>query len=82
MVKSSEVIRQAREAAGLTLDELARKLGQLSGAVLAHYEHEDTQTSLDVVSIVAEACGFDIEVTLTPKTETETPEKQPKKRGA
>lgn len=63
---SPTVIRQAREAAGLSQDALARR-ADTSRPTLSAYEHERKSPTLATTARIIAAAGFDL--TITPRIE-------------
>ena len=64
-VKASLLIRRARNRAGLTQAELARRL-ETKQPVVARWESGARSPAYDTVLRALSACGFDIETVLTP----------------
>jgi transcriptional regulator with XRE-family HTH domain len=63
-----EFIRAARERAGFTQSELARRAGTAQSAI-ARIEQGHTQPSLDTARRIVAAAGFNLGISLTPREE-------------
>ena len=59
----AEMLSQMRAHAGLSQDELAERC-QLTQSTISRYEHDDIIPSVIRFATLAEACGFDVSVTL------------------
>jgi len=59
------VVREARRRAGLTQDELARRVGTTQSAI-ARIERGRTAPSLERLRELVRACGLDLELRLVP----------------
>ncbi len=56
MVTFGKKLREAREAQGLSQQELAKKIGSVH-TVIGRYERDEMKPSVDVVKALAEALG-------------------------
>lgn len=65
-----DLIREARRRAGLTQAELAARAGTSQPAV-ARWESGRTAVSLDDVRRLVRLCGFDLELMLVPRDESD-----------
>jgi transcriptional regulator with XRE-family HTH domain len=65
-----DLIREARRRAGLTQAELAAKAGTSQSGV-ARWESGRTAVSLDDVIRLVRLCGFDLEVMLLPRDDSD-----------
>lgn len=65
-----DLIREARRRAGLTQAELAARAGT-SQPGIARWESGRTAVSLDDVLRVVGLCGFDLELSLVPRDESD-----------
>ena len=65
-----DLIREARRRAGLTQDELASRAGT-SQPGIARWESGRTAVSLDDVLRLVRLCGFDLELMLVPRDESD-----------
>jgi transcriptional regulator with XRE-family HTH domain len=65
-VDAARLIRTARRRAGLTLRELAQR-ASTSHSTLAAYEQGRKTPNVDTLDRILTACGFRIDVTLTPR---------------
>jgi transcriptional regulator with XRE-family HTH domain len=65
-----DLIREARRRAGLTQAELAVRAGTAQPAI-ARWESGRTAVSLDDVLRLVRLCGFDLEVMLVPRDESD-----------
>jgi transcriptional regulator with XRE-family HTH domain len=59
------LVRESRLRARLTQAELAQRVGTTQSAI-ARWERGHSRASLETVRRIAEACGFDLSVRLTP----------------
>jgi transcriptional regulator with XRE-family HTH domain len=64
------IVAAAREQAGLTQGELARRAGTSQSAI-ARLERGQVSPSLATVQRLANAAGFDVRVSLVPRTDTD-----------
>ena len=64
-MKGNHLVREARKRAGLTQAELARRAGTTQ-SVISRLERGATTPSLETISELVRACGFDLGVTLAP----------------
>lgn len=64
---SAATIRLARQRSGLSLRELAAR-ADTSHSALAAYEASRVQPSFEKVRQIVASAGFDLEVTLVPRT--------------
>ena len=60
-----ERIRQAREAAGLSQDQLGQQCGGMTRAAVSQWEANDTRPAADRIRKIAEATGADLTGLLT-----------------
>lgn len=60
---AARLIRRARQRAGLTLRELARR-AHTSHSTLAAYEQGRKTPNVDTLDRILTACGFNVDVTL------------------
>ena len=65
-----DFIREARRRAGLTQAELASRAGTTQSAI-ARWESGRTAVSLDDVRRVVRLCGFDLELMLVPRDDSD-----------
>ena len=65
-----DLIREARRRAGLTQAELAGEAGTAQPAI-ARWESGRTAVSLDDVRRLVRLCGFDLEVMLVPRDDSD-----------
>ena len=65
-----DFIREARRRGGLTQAELASRAGTTQSAI-ARWESGRTAISLDDVRRVVRLCGFDLELTLIPRDDSD-----------
>ena len=65
-----DLIREARRRAGLTQAELAVRAGTAQPAI-ARWESGRTAVSLDDVLRLVRLCGFDLELMLVPRDESD-----------
>ena len=65
-----DLIREARRRAGLTQAELATRAGT-SQPGIARWEAGRTAVSLDDVLRLVRLCGFDLEIMLVPRDESD-----------
>jgi transcriptional regulator with XRE-family HTH domain len=65
-----DLIREARRRAGLTQAELAQRAGT-SQPGIARWESGRTAVSLDDVLRLVQLCGFNLEVMLLPRDESD-----------
>jgi transcriptional regulator with XRE-family HTH domain len=64
----AELLTSARESAGLTQAELARRAGTSQSAI-ARLERGQVSPSLETVRRLARAAGFEVRVSLVPRTD-------------
>lgn len=64
--KALEALAKARKEANLTQEELAEKMGVKQSAV-ARLEKNSVDTKLSTLFKYFDACGFSVELKLTPK---------------
>lgn len=57
-----EVLSQVRAAAGITLAELARRLGNVTRQGVSHYETGQREPGPDRIKAIAGVCGVSISV--------------------
>jgi transcriptional regulator with XRE-family HTH domain len=65
-----DLIREARRRAGLTQAELAGRAATTQSAI-ARWESGRTAVSLDDVRRLVRLCGFDLELTLVPRDDSD-----------
>jgi transcriptional regulator with XRE-family HTH domain len=65
-----DLVREARRRAGLTQAELASRAGTTQSAI-ARWESGRTAVSLDDVRRLVCLCGFDLEVMLAPRDDSD-----------
>jgi transcriptional regulator with XRE-family HTH domain len=65
-----DLIREARRRAGLTQAELASRAGTAQSAI-ARWESGRTAVSLDDVRRLIRLCGFDLELMLVPRDDSD-----------
>jgi len=65
-----DLIREARRRAGLTQADLASRAGTTQSAI-ARWESGRTAVSLDDVRRLARLCGFDLEIMLVPRDDSD-----------
>jgi transcriptional regulator with XRE-family HTH domain len=65
-----DLIREARKRAGLTQQELADRAGTSQSGV-ARWESGRTAVSLDAVLRLVRHCGFDLELMLLPRDDSD-----------
>lgn len=63
------LVAHARAASGLTLDQLAEKTGKQSRSAVRHYETGKNATSLQKMTEILNAVGYDVEVKVRPVAE-------------
>jgi transcriptional regulator with XRE-family HTH domain len=61
----SEVVKMVRHRAGLTQAEVASRCGTTQSAI-ARIERGGSEPSMTRVESIARACGFDVNVSITP----------------
>lgn len=59
------LIREMRQRAAITQEELARRLG-MSQSAIARWESGSVSPRLDTLERIAEACDLDLQILLTP----------------
>jgi transcriptional regulator with XRE-family HTH domain len=64
-VSGSEIVKMARLRAGLTQAEVASRCGTTQSAI-ARIERGGSEPSILRVESIARACGFDVNVSITP----------------
>lgn len=64
-MRGNHMVREARRRADLTQTELARRTGTTQ-SVIARIETGTTRSSLEYISGLTRACGYDIGVQLVP----------------
>jgi transcriptional regulator with XRE-family HTH domain len=64
-MNGSHLVREARRRAGLSQKQLAERAGTTQSAI-ARVESGTTAPSMERISELARACGFDLEVHLVP----------------
>lgn len=64
-MKGGQLVREARRRAGLSQAELARRVGT-SQAAVARWEANAVSPTVETLTRVLEACGFDLGVHLVP----------------
>lgn len=64
-MRGNHLVREARKRAGLTQAQLAERAGTTQSAI-ARLERGVTTPTLDHLTKLVRACGFDIEVQLVP----------------
>lgn len=64
-MRGNHLVREARRRASLTQVELARRVGTTQ-SVIARVEAGTTGSSLEYISRLLRACGYDVDVHLTP----------------
>lgn len=64
-MRGNHLVREARRRAGLTQAELARRAG-ITQSVVARIEAGATRPSLEYISRLTRACGYDLNVSLVP----------------
>jgi transcriptional regulator with XRE-family HTH domain len=65
-MRGSSLVKEARRRAGLSQAELAARVGTTQSAI-ARLESGATAPSLERVTDLVRACGFDLEVELVPR---------------
>jgi transcriptional regulator with XRE-family HTH domain len=69
LVRSADLIREARLRAGLTQYELAERTGR-DRSVIARWEQGAVAPSAETLAELVRACGFDIPLELVPYDES------------
>jgi transcriptional regulator with XRE-family HTH domain len=70
-----DLIREARRRAGITQAELAKRAGTAQPAI-ARWESGRTAVSLDDVRRLVRLCGFDLEMMLLPRDDSDITQAQ------
>ncbi|MDQ1750735.1 MAG: uncharacterized protein QOE71_1791 [Pseudonocardiales bacterium] len=66
MTTSGDLLRDARQRAGLTQTELAQRAG-ITQSVVSAYESDHRQPALSTLAALVQATGFDLDVRVTPR---------------
>lgn len=72
---SGVLIRNARKRAGLTQAELAQRVG-IQRQQIARWEGDQVEPGLSTLRRVLRGCGYDLDVTLKPHTESQERDEQ------
>lgn len=70
MASLHDIVARLRRAAGLTQSELARRIGSTQ-SVIARLESRKVSPTIATVERIARACGFDLDVVMTPRDEVD-----------
>src|SRR5262245_5773423 len=68
-MRGTSLVREARRRAGLTQAERARRVGTTQSAI-ARLERGDSAPTLERLTELVRACGFDLQVDLVPRDDT------------
>jgi transcriptional regulator with XRE-family HTH domain len=69
-LKGNHLVREARKRAGLSQAELARRVGTTQ-SVISRLERGATAPSMQTISDLLRACGFDLEVRVVPHDDSD-----------